>query len=1308
MLAKAAKQNKELTTAGEWLIDNFYIIQEQLVQLKEDLPSAYYKKLPHLKGGDFEGYPRIYELVHKLSALSDNVIHPDNTTTAVQSYQQVVPLKLGELWAIPIMIRLVLIDRLTEKSAQLLERRAVREKVEAALGDVLHLQSEEPGFLLRKMPDIVSEGSDDEHFLTTLARQIQAAGLLTNTERSWFDYKFRRWNTTLEDQLRNEAQRTSRLHLSIQNAISTLRLVSETDWSELVENCSFVERTLRLDPSGYYAKMDFQSRDRYRKVIEKVSAHSSHTEQKVAEQALLLAEEAVENKTEVFRHHVGYYLVDDGFDTLCCTLNYKMPLDERIQRWMSRYPAFYFTSIACYTLVLLAILMLASGAMSAPPGMIVLSLLIAFLPALDLGIVSVNRLLSLWLPPRILMKLRLRQDIPDQYRTLVVVPTLFNSPEDVRNQFETLEIRALANPSEQLQFVMLSDFIDADQQHKPTDKAILREAKLQVSLLNERYSSTYGTRFFLLHRERKWNKSQNKWMGWERKRGKLEELNLLLTNLKAETSFVTITEGFLKSIEKVPVKFIITLDADTKLPPGGAFDLIRMIAHPLNRAQIDKEFNVVKRGYGIIQPRISIPPKSAGKTWFSRIFSGNVGLDPYTTAVSDIYQDLFGEGIFTGKGIYDLSVFRSVLDARFPDNRVLSHDLLESTYIRCGMATDIELFDDFPSTYMNFAKRNHRWVRGDWQIMQWLFSRIPNADGRMEKNPINGVSKWKIFDNLRRSLTYSALLLMLLAGWTVMPGPPLIWTLAVLGISAFPIYSNFSTEIFARPARVKWKLYLQKIKDDIRINTVQAVTILMVMPHLAYWSLDAVVRTLYRMFKSNEYLLEWISAMQAEREAITNLTFYIKKMWFNPVWAIGCTVLAGLIHPVALIFILPFTLLWMAGPFVVYWLSVSSPRRKKKSLSAQEISELRGYARRTWHYFERYVNAENSWLPPDNFQEEPFIGTVSRTSPTNIGFGLASTYVAYEFGYLSTNELLNRLDKTISSMDKLERYHGHLFNWYNTQSGALLEPRYISTVDSGNLAATLLFVRQSLRLISHQKWPNQEWWNGLEDTTSVLNEIVNDFKQGDKKLQILGNKTGELLKEFEQLLPQKDVLKVDKWIEKLNQLEVQAEIISSFDFDGLNHQMTESYVNEVIDWFGRPRQQIRQLLDEIQHFAPHIKELPQKELTIRDLLDLPNGSKWQQKIEKMVHVCDRMVESMDFGILYLRDRDLFSIGYNTDRASLDKGTYDLLASEARLASFIAIAKGDVPPKHWFKLSRRLTSIDRNEILLSWGGRCLNI
>jgi cellobiose phosphorylase len=1304
VLAKAAKQNRELSSAGEWLIDNFYIVQEQIVQLKEDLPESYYRKLPKLMEGEYRGFPRTYEIVQRLAAISDNILDQDNTTVAIRAYQQEDILDLGEMWSVPLMIRLALIIRLAERSKKLLQDRRIQDEIEQVLNQHLANEVEEPGFVLRKLSDIVDNKRDTIRFLVILSQRLQNRGMLTETERRWFNYKFSKWDTNLEEQLHSRTQTTSRLHLSIQNAISSLRVASETDWSHFVEDCSIVDHILRLDPADMYQQMDFSTRDRYRKRVEQLSECSEYTEQDVAEKALLMAESSAQNGTsdKSKKVHIGYYLVGDGYEKLADNLAYKRPFREWLLQKAERHPLFYFSMISLHLFVLIGIVALFTNFFMYQGWLIGVTILATFFPALELSIVSTNRILSFVVPPRIMPKLEFKTDIPDEYRTVVIVPTLLSSVEDVRAQFELLEIRALANANQSLQFILLSDFHDAPLQTMESDQALLDEAHRQVNRLNLQYNSRYGDKFLFFHRKRLWNASEDSWMGWERKRGKIEEFNHLLINSSAETSFTTVNEDFLQTLQKFPVTFVITLDADTQIPPGSARTIIGAAAHPLNRAEVDESGRFVEKGYAIFQPRISIPPKSANQSLFSRIFSGNVGLDPYTTAVSDIYQDLFGEGIFTGKGLYDLQVFEQVLGDKFPEDAILSHDLLESTYLRTALLTDIEFFDDYPSNYLSYSKRNHRWMRGDWQILHWLLSKVPVRGDAKEKNPLNTVSKWKVFDNLRRSLNPPFLILFLLAGWVVLPGSAIVWTVAAFGIISFPIYSSLSIDIFRRPERVGWKLYLEKIRADLYTNTIQSVTSFLFLPHQAYLSLDAVVRTLYRMFVSGKKMLEWTTSTKVDiHHTNGTLADYAIQMWFNSVWAILSLVSVAIFKPVFLIVAGPIGLAWMLSPAVAYYLAKPPPDSEAAQLTMGDRKEVRGFARRTWHFFEQYMDEEQSWLPPDNVQEDPYVGPVARTSPTNMGLALVSTCVASEMGYLTYSDMIDRLQKTLKSMQELDRFQGHFYNWYSTKLGDVLNPNYISTVDSGNLAGSLIVVQQVLEQIPKKEWPNPKFWDGLNDTLLVIQELFESLKNDDEYNELY-QQVSDQITLIQSRVPAKVPDEINQWQTILKELRTVTGSLVDIDLSVLRLELEDHKYQEWKDWCSRPYRTVCSQLREIEsHISSRVRVGNRSSST--SMKYIPAFADTVMRAGELARICRTLIHEMDFTLLYDDDRELFSIGYNVDRASKDKSYYDLLASEARLASFIAIAKGEIPPEHWFRLSRRLTSIEQSEILLSWGG-----
>jgi len=1327
-LSAAAKQVEEISPAGEWIIDNFYIIQEQLQLIKEDFPTSYYRVLPRLKSGPFENYPRVYEIMHELATLTDNVLDKQNVELFVRAYQEREHLSIGELWAVPIMLRFILVQRLEMRAKQILENRQIRREANEWVGKIIKETTNEPTNSLTILADMAMQRRPlDPTFLVVIANKLQTSGLLRESERIWFDWQFRAWQTTLEEETRNYAQRQTQIQVSVRNAVVTLREASEVDWSSFVENSSVVEQTLRLDPSGIYPDMDFKTRDLCRKKVERLAKRSVFTEFEIAEQALLLAEGATngEQHPDLRKQHIGYYLIGPAQSKLEEVVGYRMYFLERLRRFAHKHSKIYLMPVAIVMLILIG------GALAitwlSEPGWILLAIvgISSVIPALDLAVTFTNRLITIFFPPNILPKMSFKSGIPDECKTLVVIPTLLTSPEDAQRQVEEMEVRALANPERNLQFVLLSDFNDANREQLTEDEKILKAAVESVDLLNHQYNHGSRNRFFLLHRKRQWNEKEGVWMGWERKRGKLEEFTRLLRDPDTITSFETIVGSLFDEIKDNAIKYVITLDADTQLPPGSAIDLIRTAAHPLNKPIYDEEKDRIVEGYGVLQPKIAIPPESASKSLFAFIYSGNVGLDPYTTAVSNTYQDFFDEGIYTGKGLYDVDVFYKLLVNKFPENTILSHDLLEGNYIRAALVSDLELYDDYPSTYKSFSKRQHRWIRGDWQILYWLFPKVPSPEGK-QKNPLGYLGRWKIFDNLRRSITPFSILIFLVLGWTIFPGGSLFWTIAAIFIFGFPLYNDLITAIFRKSPRATWEIYFEKIWSDFKANSLQAAMSFVMLPHQAFIQLNAVFTTIWRMSVSKEKLLEWTSAYHTELEISNDLLDYYSFMKSAPIWGILTLILTDITHPLVLIFVSPIAASWIVAPLLAWYLSQPTTFVKKE-LSAEDIKKLRVYARRTWVYFYRFVGPENSWLPPDNVQEEPAGEPAPRTSPTNMGLGLLATQAAYDFGYLGRDELVFRLGEMLGSMRLLERYRGHFYNWYNTKIGAILDPAYISTVDSGNMAGSLLTLKQALLEINDKKWPNPHFFRGMGDTVAMLTET----------LKIIGHhiaisdtikETRNILNEIDDLLPKKAPEKISDWITILSRLKPMTEHLSNLSLAAIRTNLGDKILEEVECCFEQPVKQVEgQLIeigkifkinngfsdipDSLNHLQPLNKLKDAIQLIQKK--DVNNNGQWRHALETInnwlttsIHLadwCNELVYEMDFSFLYFEDRNLFSIGYNVNRAELDESVYDLLASEARLASFISIAKGEIPPKHWFRMSRRLTVVKRNEILLSWGG-----
>jgi cyclic beta-1,2-glucan synthetase len=988
-----------------------------------------------------------------------------------------------------------------------------------------------------------------------------------------------REQVTSEDAIRSEHQRQAAAQVSTANVITSLRLCATLDWSQHFETVSLVERVLQRDPAGVYGSMDFASRDRYRQAVEELAEPTGEAQVRVALRAIESARQGAERGSTGSRaEHIGDHLIGKGRRDLEADLAYRPRLGRRVRRSVFAHAsAVYLGSIALVTALLVGLGVAYAQGQGASPWTLAGVVLLLLVPASELAIALIQRLGARLAPPRRLPRLDYQAGIPEHARTMVVVPTLLTSVSEVNKRIEHLEVLALGNLDPRIHFAILSDFADAPAREMPEDEAILQAARAGIEALNARFGEGHANRFYLFHRVRQWNPGESTWMGWERKRGKIEEFNRLLRGA-ADTSYsLEVGDG-----ETLPtVRYCITLDADTRLPRDAAKKLIGIIAHPLNRPHFDPRCGRVTAGYGILQPRVSVTMASAAGSLFARLYAGHTGVDPYTTAVSDTYQDLFGEGIFTGKGLYDVDAFMAALEGRVPENALLSHDLFEGIYARTGLVTDVEVVDDYPSNVLAHARRQHRWVRGDWQILWWLFPFVPTRSG-LERNRLPLISRWKILDNLRRSLLAPATTALLFLAWTFLPGSSAVWTAAVLAALAFPLYPLLLEAVAGPKPQQPWRVFLRAMATDVETTLAQAALQLTFMANQAYERAHAIVLTLVRLTATQRRLLQWeTAAASAARGAglarWAGARLFLVEMIASPVIALAGLVLVWLARPAALPTALPVLALWAVAPFIAYLLSRPVAERRLQ-LEAEDRRFLLLVARNTWSYFETFIRPEDHHLPPDNFQETPEPRVAHRTSPTNIGMGLLATLAAHDLGFIRTDELALRIDATLTTMEGLERFEGHLLNWYDTLSLAPLSPSYVSTVDSGNLAGALMALAEGLRQLSRQ-----------------------------------------------------------------------------------------------------PPTAAQPSIESAVELSARLEELARRAAAFAD--------------------------GMSFRFLYDPQRRILSIGYRLPDAQgpgqLDPSFYDLLASEARLASFIAIAKGDLPETHWFHLGRLITSVDGTPTLLSW-------
>ncbi len=1049
--------------------------------------------------------PRVYDLAFEAISHGDGRVDAETLSRFVAAYQTVTPLKLGELWAIPIMLRLALIENLRRVGARVAAGAIDRNRADGWADQMLDVAERDPNSLILVIADMArSNPPMVSSFVAELARRLQGQSAALALPLTWIEQRLAESGLTIEQLVQSETQEQAGDQVSISNTIGSLRFLGSMDWRDFVETMSAVESTLREDPGGDYAGMDFATRDRYRHVVEEIAKRSDRSEFDVAREAIALASEGRANGSgdDDRTAHVGFYLIDKGRPRLERAAEVRLPFVAAVRRAGHRRPLLaYLGAIAVFTTALTAALMAKAYGEGVPYPLLATLGILLLLATSQLAVGMVNWLATLLVTPHPLPRMDYAKGIPPQSRTLVVVPTMIASAEGIESLVEALEVRYLANRHDNLHFGLLTDFQDAPSETLPGDDDLLRLAREGIERLNEAYrrapdpddAGAAGDPFFLFHRPRRWNPQERTWMGHERKRGKLEDLNALLRNRANERFSLVVGD----TAPLAGVKYVITLDTDTELPRDSARQFAGVMAHPLNRPRFAASGRRgagerVSEGYGILQPRVCISLAGANRSWYARLHSGDAGIDPYTRAVSDVYQDVFREGSFIGKGIYDVDAVERALGGRFPENRILSHDLLEGCYARSGLLSDVQLYEEHPSTYRADVARRHRWVRGDWQLAGWLLPLVPGPDGRRPGNPLSALSLWKLVDNLRRSLVPAALTLLLLLGWTALPAAWL-WTLAVVAILMLPMASAFVLDLLRKPDEVLLRQHVAATASTAVRNTAQTALTLAFLPYEASVNLDAIARTAWRMLVTHRRLLEWNPSAADERDPRrsgdsprpSELAASVRSMAIAPAIAIATAFATASFAPVALVPAIPILLLWLVSPGIAWWISRPLARHEVR-LTTDQLFFLRKLARRTWAFFETFVGPDDHWLPPDNWQEHPVATVAHRTSPTNMGFALLANLTAHDFGYLPGGQLLLRTAGALDTMAAMDRHQGHFYNWYDTQSLKPLSPLYVSSVDSGNLAGHLMTLRPGLLALADDRIVDPQWFEGLSDTLRTL------------------------------------------------------------------------------------------------------------------------------------------------------------------------------------------------------------------------------
>ena len=1321
------RTEQALPAGAEWLLDNHQVVDEQLRDLHSYLPHHCYWELPKLPGG----IPRVYAIAVELIAHVDGLLDEETIVRFLRTYQSVAPLTVAEVWAIPIMLRVVLVDTLRRLAAQYSLSLRCRRKAESLLqsGDVplnfdfASLSPAEPVVAVpAKRPAMCRFADFRPHgYIESAARRpawradaplifalSQAAAQSANRRdqsvadalRVKLEAAAERLGASLEEILRFEQCSQAADQVTISNVIATMRLLGSLDWTAFFERVNLAELALREDPVGLYTALDAETRDRYRHTVEEIAESAdlldlvvARAAQKLAARKHAAAATSVGMLDSDPAWHVGYYIVGPGRAELEAEIGYRPLLARRLGRALSARPSLcYLGSIAILTIALSVAAAIIAIEQGGGLAIAALAAALALLPAAEFSVGLLNFLVTKCIKPRPLPKLAFKQGVPAECATIVVIPTMLRHPRDAANLLEKLETHYLANAERNVGYALLTDFADAESQTLPGDAAAVEAAKSGIRRLNARYRTADQGSFYLFHRGRRWNRCEGVWMGWERKRGKLTEFNRLLRG-EGETTY-EVQEGDLERLTNI--RFVITLDTDSQMPHGVARRLIGTLAHPLNRPQLAADKSRVVSGYAMLQPRIGITLTSAAKSVFARTFAGNAGLDPYVSATSDAYQDFFHEGSFTGKGIYDLEAFHATTDKTFPENQILSHDLIEGCHARVGLTSDIELIDDYPARYDADAKRHHRWSRGDWQLLAWLLPTVPTADGT-RKNPLSLLSRWKIVDNLRRSVTAAALVAFIVAGWFILPGSPMLWTLAALAVAAFPLFTQLPALIPGRVALASPPQWWRSVKHISFSALVQNFLTIAFLPHKAYYSLDAIVRALHRTYVSRRKLLEWETAAAAEQRLVGRKWSFVAEMWFGPALALGvfATAALGGLSSAALVPAISLSLVWLLSPAIAAFVS----RPTKSTLVAptsQDKEYLREVARKTWAYFEKVVGPEDNFLPPDNISEHPVLGsdglkhgalknvtskTAHRLSPTNEGLYLVSALAAHDLGFIGVSELADRTEANLASWEKLAQFRGHHFNWYDTRTLKPLEPRYVSTVDSGNLVACFYTVARGFEEVVSRPLPtspSDRFGNAEAHAAEVARFMPWRVMLRDAESNAALKPALAYLIACDAWTPFEAKLAAEHSLRSLSDLvDATADDLTAIGYELTEADLPDAEATAAIAWLQR--------LDEAI------------------ALGSCNAKRLFERFARLSERLTRLADDVDFRFLYDPNRKLFHIGFNYETESLDRGHYDLLASECRLTSLLTVAKGDVEHRHWFSLGRGFTRASGKQCLLSWSG-----
>lgn len=1282
-LARAARAGVRLPSAAGWLLDHAWLIDDHVRLARRHLPDDYCRALPCLQDPDARGNPRVYQLALDVLAHGDGRLDAESLARFVAAYQEGAPLALGELWALPAMLRLVLIENLRRLAVRQVDTR--RQRVQAnRWADRMTARAEErPGDLILVVADMVRDVQPmSSGFVAELARRLQGRGGPLTQALQWIATRLADEGRTIDQAVQADVTQQAADEVSVANTISSLRLLGSTDWREFVETMSAVEQALRGDPAGVYGRMDFATRDHYRHVVERLARAAGRPEIEVATEVLALAAEGHDAR----QRHVGYYLAGEGLPGLKRRLN--------LRPGRARALPAYLGAVGACTALFAGAAVVRAAQDGAGPALLAAIGLLGALGASRLALALVDLMATRLVAPVPLPRLDFSAGIPPDARAIVVVPALLYSRDNVTALVEALEVHYLANRDPHLRFCLLTDLVDAPRQEVYGDADLIEQARAAIAALNVKHGGRQP--FLLLHRQRTWSDGEGAWIGRERKRGKLEDLNAFL--LRGERAPFAVIEGPVDGLDEI--RYVITLDADTRLPRDAARAFVAAMAHPLNRPVLDGAGRRVVAGHGLLQPRVTTALPAENASRFERLCGSEPGIDPYTRARADVYQDLFGEGSFAGKGIYDLAAYDRVLRGRLPDDRVLSHDLLEGCYVRSGLLGDAHLVEPCPARYSDDVSRRHRWIRGDWQLAGWLRARVPRADGSLEANPLPTLARWKLFDNLRRSLVAPTLCILLVLCWALLPAPA-FWSAAVLAVFFVPFALRTLVALADKPHDVTPGQHLLHCAHDARTGLYHALLDTAFLPHEASYSVDAIARGTWRMLVSKRRRLEWRAASLSRSS--TDMESNWQNMWFAPAFAVGVAVLLSFMNPLALFAAAPLLLLWFLSPVVAWWVSLPAARPSPHLADAQRRF-LRTTARRTWAFFEDHVTAESNWLPPDDLQEHPAPVVAQRTSPAGMGFALLANVTAWDFGYAATGDLLARTRAALDTMGRLERHRGHFYAGYDTRTLEPLSALHVAPAASGNLAGHLLTLAAGLERLADEPIASSRALDGLRDTLDVVAEHATSSAPAVREAiaALRHHLTPERCRNAGTLPGLADCLQA---------LARQAEalcVVVPDDADAL-----------LRDWAGRLARQAAAAQADLLAMAPWMRVVQEYVIdssltripTVRELagfgMKAPGDDLEPDERTRQLLLAGLVAEGSTNARVRLQEieqlaraaRDCADMDFRL-LADADTG---LLAADARLASFVGIARGQLPQAHWFALGRQLCRAHGQQMLLSPSG-----